>query len=536
MKFFTTIALLIFSTIIALSQLVISPELNIPETLTCGTKADSNYWNYLDSTRELREGTDLQTFRPPAEGLPVVFHVLILEDTDLTQLFSESDADAAVTHLNGDFLQTGLFFRRCLSVNYISAVQDYPGIFNSGISDIDEQERAIIADDNNIGGIINIYVSNRISSSNSNCGFTFTGEDFALKSIFVEADLTETSCLTHHMGHYFNLLHTYHGNTPSDQDANTPEFVARPLDGGNNCPVGEDCNCGPGVGDELCDTPADPEGLPLPNGTYSIVNCSTTSMQSPPCVFWNNFPAGCDIEDDVVGVFPSSTYTPDHLNFMSNGYISCVNRFSPQQIDRMRVSLMVDHNELIDNNVDSNGCFSCPSTMYLTESHLNETVLEYEVSDNITSYAILSPEQMNNDGTIAAGANVTYDAGRFICLNPGFNASYTSNFLAVIDGCAGEYKTATVLIEQQSLLDLSTQPNPFKGKCTIAFNLVESESVTISVADMMGKNKLSLAENKPMQRGKQQIVFDGSNLPAGIYYCTIQAGDKIETRKMVHTK
>jgi len=162
---------------------------------------------------------------------------------------------------------------------------------------------------------------------------------------------------------------------------------------------------------------------------------------------------------------------------------------------------------------------------------------------------INSPAQ-GNQCTILPGSDVTLTAGNYLMLKPGFLAEYNSNFLAFIDGCGGAFKTTDtneeVLLNSFDLnetdidlstIDLSINPNPFTDQSIIQFSHLSTNTpVTVFVTDMMGNKVVSLADNEQMNNGIHQLIFDGSDLPAGMYYCTLMSGDMIKTEKVMITK
>jgi len=521
------ILLFSFTTDLVLGELVLTPNEQ------CGTVLTAEHRAYLANTREQRESLNLQNFRAPAEGIQIMAHVLV-QDINAPSGFdiTEDEIDASIDILNEYFVQVGLHFRRCLPINYVSEDQDYPETATMDIyPNTSRSEADIIIQDHGIPRSINVIFT---PVGGGNCGFcTYPGE--SIRYIVMGNNCLNGPTFAHEMGHYFNLLHTF------DALNGFTENVARPNDDINVCPPDVvDCsNCGPGVGDELCDTPADPhkKGLGtfftnengfLEEHRYNLVSCIIFGS----CILKTT--DECIIRDSNTHL-----YKPDITNIMSYAG-SCTYYFSPQQIDRMRATLLpgMGNADLLNNHTDFDGCLNCPANINIPGVFDVNTVAEYEVSNSITSDAVLSPDVRNpDDGTLVeASANVTYDAGAFICLNPGFNANYTSNFLAIIDGCRGEFKTGEPELSQNLPYTFEIYPNPFSEQCLIDFNLVQDNAVTVSVSDLMGKKIATVVNNKQKVAGKHQVNFDGNNLPAGIYYCTIQAGNHIKTQKMVLTK
>jgi hypothetical protein len=78
-------------------------------------------------------------------------------------------------------------------------------------------------------------------------------------------------------------------------------------------------------------------------------------------------------------------------------------------------------------------------------------------------------------------------------------------------------------------------PNPFNPKTIIKLHIAEYRAVTLKVYDLLGKEAAVLI-NKEMQPGTYEVEFDGANYPSGVYFYTVQAGDFIETKKMILVK
>ncbi len=78
-------------------------------------------------------------------------------------------------------------------------------------------------------------------------------------------------------------------------------------------------------------------------------------------------------------------------------------------------------------------------------------------------------------------------------------------------------------------------PNPFNPTTTIKYELPQNSFVSIKVYDSIGRELKSLI-NQYQERGLQQVKFDASGLPSGIYYYTINAGNYSATRKMLLIK
>ncbi|MDQ3019319.1 MAG: T9SS type A sorting domain-containing protein [Bacteroidota bacterium] len=78
-------------------------------------------------------------------------------------------------------------------------------------------------------------------------------------------------------------------------------------------------------------------------------------------------------------------------------------------------------------------------------------------------------------------------------------------------------------------------PNPFNPNTVITYQLAVTDYVSLKIYNNPGKEVASLI-NETQSAGNYKINFDGSNLPGGIYYYKLTAGDFINTRKMILLK
>ncbi|MFZ1320267.1 MAG: ASPIC/UnbV domain-containing protein, partial [Ignavibacteria bacterium] len=79
-------------------------------------------------------------------------------------------------------------------------------------------------------------------------------------------------------------------------------------------------------------------------------------------------------------------------------------------------------------------------------------------------------------------------------------------------------------------------PNPFNPKTVINYELqVTSYLVSLKVFDVLG-NELSTLVNEKQSAGRYTVTFDGSNFPSGVYFYKLQAGEFVETKRMVLLK
>ncbi len=78
-------------------------------------------------------------------------------------------------------------------------------------------------------------------------------------------------------------------------------------------------------------------------------------------------------------------------------------------------------------------------------------------------------------------------------------------------------------------------PNPFNPSTTIKFELPTASHVTLSVHDILGR-EVSVLVNERKNAGVYEVKFDGSSLASGVYFSRLQAGNFVETKKMLVVK
>ncbi len=79
---------------------------------------------------------------------------------------------------------------------------------------------------------------------------------------------------------------------------------------------------------------------------------------------------------------------------------------------------------------------------------------------------------------------------------------------------------------------LQNYPNPFNPSTAIRFTLPKRESVSLKVYDVLGR-KVATLLNGQLPAGDHRVKFDGQNLPSGVYFYRLRAGNFVKTRKML---
>jgi hypothetical protein len=78
-------------------------------------------------------------------------------------------------------------------------------------------------------------------------------------------------------------------------------------------------------------------------------------------------------------------------------------------------------------------------------------------------------------------------------------------------------------------------PNPFNPTTIITYAIPKSEHVKITIDNTLGQ-RIEILFDTYMPTGHHQVKFNGQNLPSGVYYYRLEAGEYVQIRKMLLVK
>ncbi len=79
-------------------------------------------------------------------------------------------------------------------------------------------------------------------------------------------------------------------------------------------------------------------------------------------------------------------------------------------------------------------------------------------------------------------------------------------------------------------------PNPFNPATQIDYSLPKQSFVNLKIYNTLGEEVATLVHNNLQPAGVYTQVFDASNLPSGVYYYKLTAGEYTDVRKMIFVK
>jgi hypothetical protein len=96
---------------------------------------------------------------------------------------------------------------------------------------------------------------------------------------------------------------------------------------------------------------------------------------------------------------------------------------------------------------------------------------------------------------------------------------------ALIDGIVEKKKAGDHLI-------VTTYPSPISRYATFIYTLNEPVVVSIHIYDNFGRLVATPLHSWKIT-GEQQVIWDSEELPSGIYYYSVQAGNKYGSGKLI---
>ena len=105
--------------------------------------------------------------------------------------------------------------------------------------------------------------------------------------------------------------------------------------------------------------------------------------------------------------------------------------------------------------------------------------------------------------------------------------------LMVVRGTITAIDESNLIPETFSLAQ--NYPNPFNPSTVIRYGLPQQSHVGLDVFNVIGQ-KVATLVNENQEAGYHEVNFSGSNLPSGIYFARLQAGDFSQASKLVLLK
>ena len=140
----------------------------------------------------------------------------------------------------------------------------------------------------------------------------------------------------------------------------------------------------------------------------------------------------------------------------------------------------------------------------------------------------------NTELTINSGLNyINYDFFVWVVYNKLNNGS--SNLFGKSVRTLNTDINESVTLLPGKIFLYQNYPNPFNPVTNLEFGISDLGFVSLKVYDALGQEVRTLA-NEIRSPGNYNVEFDGSDLPSGIYFYKLEAGDFVETKRMILLK
>ena len=146
-----------------------------------------------------------------------------------------------------------------------------------------------------------------------------------------------------------------------------------------------------------------------------------------------------------------------------------------------------------------------------------------------------SADSLGNDLYNVGDSIISVIVDTFTVLNPDSSHAYplnkfTFDILHDPSGASDISQQTNIMPANYALKQ--NYPNPFNPTTNIEFSIPQLEFVTLKVYNILGEEVATLVSEK-LSAGKYKYDWDASGLASGVYVYRIQAGDYVETRKMI---
>jgi Pregnancy-associated plasma protein-A. len=419
------------------------------------------------------------------DSIPLTIH--IVGKTDGSGYYQLETLFRMLCRLNEKFVDAGLHFYVQWPLRYINNSSYYEHTFTVG---------ANMMRLNNVANTVNVYF---VNDPEGTCGYySPSGQALAIKKSC--AGINSTT-LTHELGHYFGLPHTFFGWEDGETPLN-PEKVTRGT--GRNCET---------AGDGFCDTDAD--------YLADRWSCPYTGTKL-----------------DVNG----ERYHPDSSLYMSYATDACMKRFSAQQISWMRGTLETGRlKNLLNSDAPTYAELGVPNMLYPADTvHTN---FRYLVWNNLPGAEAYHIRITRSVATTTLFETVTSDTLVALPFNMEDGESYNVKMWAMsgVNVCRNTLLNKNFVFTNNNtditLQDFATAapgikiyPNPANTEVNVFIDFVPDGNYQLVITDIRGKK---VYQQSIAHKNNTATLINTRALPNGLYFIQVIGGGMHVKQKLL---
>ncbi len=495
---------LYFTLFLFFSPLLISAQ--VGHHGQCGTLPNPSETQRLLKNKEF--ATQFSTNRDVTSYIPLKMH--LIANSEGEGRIDHQDVFDAICKLNEEFEALDIQFYLHSDFNNI----DNDDLYNLNYPNIpDTVNEAYVS--NSVIDAINIFIGNSLSSGNSGF-YSPTYDIIYMNQSFVNG---EDVILTHELGHYFSIHHTFYGweNTIYDPTEPTPLYIfygggfkeVEFVDRATNCETS---------GDFLCGTPAD----------YIL-----------------NWHLGCDYTGGAVD--PDSVLIdPDEHNHMA--YYSFENCLDYQFTDDQEAVIFADYMNRPEiynvpapdiNSVEETANLLSPIGQEFVESY-NVVHFEWEAVPNASFYLIqiartVASFSIIHEQAFVSSTNYTstaLDANRYYDWR--ISAFNKSDFCTIEYSEEGLFSTGDELTNTHNIdssKNFSILSNLISNELFLEFETPTKTDATVFISSINGQ---FIQENNWLVKGGlNKKTVNIATLSKGIYFCSVKTANGVFTKRFI---
>ena len=280
-------------------------------------------------------------------------------------------------------------------------------------------------------------------------------------------------------------------------------------------------------------------GIGHPGANGDLARFASHALGGNDAVLFGFFAGGWQWANSGITPTPSqwihvaATWSADGIKIYVNGTLEGSNSYNGSlpsySIELISASSWGDY---LDGQIDELRFWN----VVRDSAQINSTMLDtlsadYYLSSDSGLIAYYRMEMFEDLGINGDGA----DDLRDLSVNANHMDTYGDPTLKVSGAfiITGVEKTSNEIPNHYSLNQ--NYPNPFNPSTTINYSIPELSFVTLKIYNVLGSEVATLVnEEKPI--GNYKVKFDATVLPSGIYFYKLQAGNFVETKKMILLK